>query len=126
MKSNSSLKKILPIFLALFFVGCASNNAPRQIYYWDGSYTGAVYEYINENGDSYAQIAALENLVQKAYERNAKVPPGVFAHLGLLYSNQSNMSQAKAYFDKEIQNFPESKAYITFLIEQSKTKKAAK
>ena len=118
---------ILTLSLALFFIGCASSSAPKQIYYWgDGSYTSAIYEYINDEADTYAQIGKLENVVQKAYERGARVPPGLFAHLGLLYSNQGNTAQAKAYFDKEVQNFPESKAYITFLLEQNKKKEGAK
>ena len=56
---------------ALLLSGCA-DDSPRQLYYWDGAYTSSVYEYLTEEGDAGAQIAALEESLQKAYKRAAK------------------------------------------------------
>ena len=102
---------------ALLLSGCA-DDSPRQLYYWDGAYTSSVYEY--------AQIAALEESLQKAYQRAAKAPPGLHAHLGLLYLSQGNGAKFKAYVEKEAELYPESRDYAMFLLNQnSKTRGAA-
>ena len=100
--------------------------APRELVYWDGAYTSSVYEYLTEEGDAGAQIVALEESLQKAYQRAAKVPPGLHAHLGLLYLSQGNGAKFKAYVEKEAELYPESRDYAMFLLNQnSKTKGAA-
>ena len=103
---------------AMLLSGCA-DNSPRQLYYWDGAYTGSVYEYLSEEGDAGAQIAALEESLQKAYQRAAKVPPGLHAHLGLLYLSQGNGAKFKAYVEKEAELYPESRDYAMFLLNQN-------
>ena len=110
---------------ALLLSGCA-DDSPRQLYYWDGAYTSSVYEYLTQEGDAGAQIAALEESLQKAYQRAAKAPPGLHAHLGLLYLSQGNGAKFKAYVEKEAELYPESRDYAMFLLNQnSKTKGAA-
>ena len=103
---------------ALLLSGCA-DDSPRQLYYWDGAYTSSVYEYLTEEGDASAQIAALEESLQKAYQRAAKVPPGLHAHLGLLYLSQGNGTKFKAYVEKEAELYPESRDYTMFLLNQN-------
>ncbi|EMG30522.1 DUF4810 domain-containing protein [Campylobacter showae] len=103
---------------ALLISGCA-DDSPRQLYYWDGTYTSSVYEYLIEEGDAGAQIAALEESLQKAYQRAAKVPPGLYAHLGLLYLSQGNGAKFKAYVEKEAELYPESRDYAMFLLNQN-------
>ena len=103
---------------AMLLSGCA-DDSPRQLYYWDGAYTGSVYEYLSEEGDAGAQIAALEQSLQKAYQRAAKVPPGLHAHLGLLYLSQGNGAKFKAYVEKEAELYPESRDYAMFLLNQN-------
>ena len=103
---------------ALLLSGCA-DDSPRQLYYWDGAYTSSVYEYLTEEGDAGAQIAALEESLQKAYQRAAKVPPGLYTHLGLLYLSQGNEAKFKAYVEKEAELYPESRNYAIFLLNQN-------
>jgi len=103
---------------ALLLSGCA-DDSPRQLYYWDGAYTSSVYEYLTEEGDAGSQIAALEESLQKAYQRAAKVPPGLHAHLGLLYLSQGNGAKFKAYVEKEAELYPESRDYAMFLLNQN-------
>ena len=103
---------------ALLLSGCA-DDSPRQLYYWDGAYTSSVYEYLTQEGDAGAQIAALEQSLQKAYQRAAKVPPGLHAHLGLLYLSQGNGAKFKAYVEKEAELYPESREYAMFLLNQN-------
>lgn len=105
---------LILLTISLFMGGCAVKK-DENIYYWDNAYSSSVYEYLNQEGDANKQISDLENLIQTAYEKGKKVPPGTHAHLGLLYSNLGNISKSTYHLDKEMELFPESKAYISFL-----------
>ena len=100
---------------ARFLAGCGNAGGPRSLYYWDGTYSSSLYSYLNEDGDATEQISRLENLVQNSTQRGYKVAPGLYAHLGLLYLNNGNLGAANANFDKEVENFPESREFINFI-----------
>ena len=100
---------------AILLAGCGNAGGPRSLYYWDGTYSSSLYSYLNEDGDATEQISRLENLVQTSTQRGYKVAPGLYAHLGLLYLNNGNLGAANANFDKEVENFPESKEFINFI-----------
>ena len=100
---------------AILLAGCGNASGPRSLYYWDGTYSSSLYSYLNEDGDATEQISRLENLVQTSTQRGYKVAPGLYAHLGLLYLNNGNLGAANANFDKEVENFPESREYINFI-----------
>lgn len=119
------MKYFLVGLLALLFVGCGAKKQ-SNIYCWDGTYAKSVYEYINQDGDINEQIANLEKLIQKSYEKNKPIAPGIYAHLGLLYSNLGNHGKFISYLDKEAQLYPESKTYIEFLKKSNKGKKDEK
>ena len=103
------------VLFALLLAGCNQPDTPRSLYYWDGTYNNALYTYLNEGGDTNEQISRLENLVQLSTQKGYKIAPGVYAHLGLLYLNNGNLGIANVNFDKEVQNFPESREYINFI-----------
>ncbi len=117
-------KYIFLVSMTIFFVGCATKN--QSIYHWDGTYAKSVYEYTKQDGDINEQIANLEKLIQKSYEKNKPIAPGIYAHLGLLYSNLGNHGKFISYLDKEAELYPESKAYIEFLKKSNKGKKDEK
>ena len=100
---------------AILLAGCGNAGGPRSLYYWDGTYSSSLYSYLSEDGDATEQISRLENLVQNSTQRGYKVTPGLYAHLGLLYLNNGNLGAANANFDKEVQNFPESREFINFI-----------
>ena len=100
---------------AILLAGCGNAGGPRSLYYWDGTYSSSLYSYLSEDGDATEQISRLENLVQTSTQRGYKVAPGLYAHLGLLYLNNGNLGAANANFDKEVQNFPESREFINFI-----------
>ena len=100
---------------AILLAGCGNAGGPRSLYYWDGTYSSSLYSYLNEDGDATEQISRLENLVQTSTQRGYKVAPGLYAHLGLLYLNNGNLGVANANFDKEVENFPESREFINFI-----------
>ena len=111
----SKIKLTCLALFALLLAGCNQPDTPRSLYYWDGTYNNALYTYLNEGGDVNEQISHLENLVQTSIQKGYKVAPGLYAHLGLLYLNNGNLGAANANFDKEVQNFPESREFINFI-----------
>ena len=111
----SKIKLTCLALFALLFAGCDQPDTPRSLYYWDGTYNNALYTYLNEGSDVNEQISHLENLVQTSIQKGYKVAPGLYAHLGLLYLNNGNLGVANVNFDKEVQNFPESREFINFI-----------
>ena len=111
----SKIKLTCLALFALLFAGCDQPDTPRSLYYWDGTYNNALYTYLNESGDTNEQISHLENLIQTSIQKGYKIAPGLYAHLGLLYLNNGNLGVANANFDKEVQNFPESREFINFI-----------
>ena len=111
----SKIKLTCLALFALLFAGCNQPDTPRSLYYWDGTYNNSLYTYLNEGGDVNEQISHLENLVQTSIQKGYKVAPGLYAHLGLLYLNNGNLGVANANFDKEVENFPESREFINFI-----------
>ena len=111
----SKIKLTCLALFALLLAGCNQPDTPRSLYYWDGTYNNALYTYLNEDGDVKEQISHLENLIQTSIQKGYKVAPGLYAHLGLLYLNNGNLGVANANFDKEVENFPESREFINFI-----------
>ena len=100
--------------LVVLLTACGS-NANQTIYHWDKAYIDSVYESLNEEGDINTQISNLEKIIQDSYTNKKKIAPGLYAQLGLLYSKIGNNSKSIMNLNKEMEMFPESKQYITFL-----------
>ena len=97
--------------------GCESARQ-SNLYYWDGAYADSIYKYLGRESDVQAQIDAMEQTAQKAYAAQKQLPPGFYAHLGLLYYDQGDFARAKNNFDAEAKLYPESRPYIRFLTDK--------
>ncbi|RCL26904.1 DUF4810 domain-containing protein [Pseudomonas sp. AFG_SD02_1510_Pfu_092] len=96
---------------SILLAGC---NAPKPLYQWE-SYQPQVYSYLK--GDSKEeQVIALERDLEKIKAKNGAVPPGYHAQLGLLYSSLGKDDQMVQQFRTEKALFPESAAYMDFLL----------
>lgn len=114
----------LALIAALALVGCAQPG-PKPLYQWDG-YQPAVYQYLKSNGsEPGAQIATLEAQLAKNQAQGVTTPPGMRAHLGLLYSKMGDDVAARRYLEAERTAFPESAAYVDFLLKSGAGKSAA-
>jgi hypothetical protein len=112
--------KVLTIFTVLLFIsGCASNNTQ---YYW-GEYENLVYKTHHTPGKvpPSVQIEQLKTDIEKAQAAGKPTPPGVYAHLGLMYAANGNKALALASLRKEKELFPESAKFIDGLIKRSLT-----
>ena len=106
---NRFMPFILILVFAAYFSGCASN-----IYYW-GNYEDQLYSYLNGESKE-AQIQNLVDVTGKIKSDNKKIPPGLYAHLGMLYSEIGNDGEAIACFEAEKSLFPEAAVYMDFLL----------
>lgn len=108
------MKKFWPVML-IVLAGCASKPA---LYQW-GSYQPQVYAYFQGEGGVEAQTIALEADLQKMRAQGKNPPPGYHAHLGLLYSHLGKMDQMVQSFRTEKALYPESAAYMDFLLKKA-------
>ncbi|WP_431476497.1 DUF4810 domain-containing protein [Massilia eburnea] len=106
----------LALGIAVALVGC--KHQQPTIYQWE-SYQPQVYQYFKGESPE-AQIAVLEKDLQKINAKGMIPPPGYHAHLGLLYSVTGKPEQMAAEFEAEKLLFPESAAYMDFLLKNTK------
>jgi hypothetical protein len=103
--------------LTLLLSGCATTTPP--LYQW-GDYQPAVYDYLKGEKGPQQQIDALEKSLQEIRANGKTPPPGFHAQLGMLYASVGNDTQAMQEFDAEKHLFPESTAYMDFLMKTPK------
>ncbi len=119
---NNSMKRWLCLSVAalamLITAGCAAPH--KRLYEW-GGYQGQVYDHLRGQGKGpEQQIIELEKDLEEAGASGATVPPGFYAHLGLLYMTVGKGDQAVQLWNKEKSLFPESSQYIDFLLNNMK------
>ena len=115
------MKKIITLLPLALLVGCAGQ--PKSLYSWN-NYEREIYASLQDEGqDSFAdQISRLEKDLEKAHQKDQKIPPGFYAHLGMLYAKVGAKEQMQECFNKEKQLFPESAHYLDVLMTSKITK----
>lgn len=113
-----TIKNISAVLLAAtLLAGCTT---PKTLYNWDG-YQTTVYQYYQQDGvSSEQQITALNQMVETSRASDKAVPPGLHAQLGLLYAKSGRPDQAFTEFNTEKRLFPESAAFMDFLMAKDK------
>lgn len=103
------LSRVLILGLGASLVACQSSTR----YAW-GSYEESVYNVTVNAGevDLAAEIAQIQESLQRAEESHRLIPPGLHAHLGLLYSLSGDTANAAAAFRAEKALYPESATFI--------------
>jgi hypothetical protein len=111
------MKRTLLGVLALssILVGCGGGNP--SLYRW-GEFPQQTYMYMSKQGKTspLEQIARLEKDIEIAKSENKAVPPGLYAHLGLLNIDIQNSQRAAMYFELEKQVYPESTVLMNRLL----------
>jgi hypothetical protein len=122
----SSIRPIRPIramaavALGFALVGCAQPVKP--LYHWDG-FQRQMYEHFKGDGSSPGeQLLVLEAQAQKAAASGAALPPGFRAHLAVVYLKLGRDAEARQQLEGEKAAFPESAAYMDFLLKNAKSK----
>lgn len=117
MKRTNPIKHAASLALAAAVLsGCAT--PPKTLYQWEG-YQPQVYQYLKGESPE-QQIAAMEKDLQAISAKGSSAPPGFHAHLGMLYSVAGKPDQVVTQFEDEKKLFPESAAYMDFLLGKMK------
>jgi len=119
---NNSIVKYLLVMTVLCVTGCATND--QQLYAW-GQYEDLIYEFHHGEGsiEPQKQIQLLQATIESASKRNKKVAPGIYAHLGMLYSSVGEADKARAALTEERNQFPEAKIFIDGMLKRSQATK---
>lgn len=112
---------LLTLATMIMLNACASSSSNQPLYHWDKAYSKSVYNRLNKTGDVNQEIQQMEKMAQKAYDKQKKMPPGFYAHLGLLHHDAGNMQKMQENLQKEAELYEESRAYMEFLL-KNKTK----
>lgn len=114
-----TLLKGLIISSVIFAAGCANKN---QMYTW-GQYEDLVYEFHNAESavEPQKQIEMLQNTIASAQKTNKKIGPGIYAHLGMLYSSVGEANKARAALEEEKNLYPEAETFINGMLERSQS-----
>ncbi|MCU4316474.1 DUF4810 domain-containing protein [Acinetobacter bereziniae] len=112
---------LISCLATLSLVGCASG--PKSLYRW-GGFPQQTYLMLSapEKTSPQQQILLLEKDIEKAKAKNEAVPPGLYAHLGLLNLNINNAPRAIEYFELERQVYPESTVLMDRLLKKMTTR----
>ncbi|WP_426141048.1 DUF4810 domain-containing protein [Pseudomonas sp. DWP3-1-2] len=119
ISSSSVSSRVCAVILVAgaCLTGCVQQ--PKTLYQW-GSYQPEVYEYFKGESKE-AQIAKLEEDLQKMRSTNASAPPGYHAQLGMLYGSLGKDDQMVQQLRTEKALFPESATYMDFLLKNVQT-----
>lgn len=113
------MRSVYILFVALALGGCAS----KGMYDWGGYSTG-LYNSYKDPTTTASNMQSLETHVQKLEQGKQKVPPGVYADLGMLQLQAGDKVKALANFRKERDLWPESKGLMDALINNGVMPKA--
>lgn len=120
VRSIRRVRVIAAIALGLALAGCAQPVKP--LYHWEG-FQRQMYEHFKGDGSSPdEQLVVLEAQAQKAFASGAALPPGFRAHLAVVYLKLGRDAEARAQLEGEKAAFPESAAYMDFLLKNAKPK----
>ena len=102
------------IAAALLLTGCG----PKHSYYW-GDYEKSVYRmYHDEDFSPSKEINLLNGQIERANKKNMNIGPGIYAHLGYLYTLHGDTAAATQAFQSEKLAFPESAIMMNRLLEK--------
>lgn len=96
--------------------GCVTR--PQPLYHW-GDFQSQQYSYFKGEKGPEDGIQSLEKVREEARAKGRSVPPGMQAHLGLLYGQTGRTDLFEQNLQAEKQQFPESAAYVDFLLKKN-------
>lgn len=110
---SSQMLRLTLLSTLVLLAGCANKN----IYYW-GQYEALLLDMYQTPNSAQPprQIEQINQDIATAQEKNKRVPPGVYAHLGYMHALNGDDNQAMSAFEQEKALFPESAHFIDGMI----------
>lgn len=115
IRSAFSGLSLLAILCASLTSGCATR--PQPLYYW-GDYQSQVYSHFQAEKGPEEQIQALEKTREQARAQGKSLPPGLQAHLAMLYGQTGRSDRLVENLQAEKALFPESQTFMDFLLKK--------
>ncbi|MFM9885249.1 MAG: DUF4810 domain-containing protein [Burkholderiales bacterium] len=116
--SGSRLSRFVGALIAAIAIAGCAQPGPRPLYHWEG-FQRQLYEHFKGDGSSpEEQLRVLEALAQKAAGSGTNLPPGFRGHLAMIYLRLGRFDDAKLQLESEKASFPESAAYMDFLLKR--------
>ena len=103
--------------------GCAANK-PKTLYQWQGYQSNVDAYFRTDKLSMDAQTQLMEDDLKKIQANGGAVPPGYYAHLGLLYGQQGKLDQFAQQMQAEKKQYPESETFMDFLLRNFKKKES--
>jgi len=112
------MKPFFLLSLLLLLGGCVT--APPVEYYY-GNYSRTLYRSKKVSTPERLEIhrQTLEDIIEKSEKKGIRVPPGIYCEYGYVLSKEGS-PEADRYFSLEIETYPESERFITFIRSQLK------
>lgn len=101
------------LVLGGLLVACAAPTPP--LYHW-GNYPDQIYGYLKADLPPEQQLDAMERISTEAAGTGQALPPGFRGHMALLMLKLGKDDQARELMRAERETFPESSAFMTFLL----------
>ena len=101
------MRIVLSICVLVLFSGCATKVSNSNLYW--GNYSNTLYMVKKEPSDATnaAHEEELQSIVEKSKEMNLRVPPGIYAELGLYALERGDKKTAHNYFIMEQRTYQE-------------------
>ena len=117
MSRAASARLLLAGACVALLAGCAHRAQP-PLYMWE-KFPRQQYDTLLAHGaPPLSQIEEMEAHIEKARSKNAALPPGFRAHLGLLKLSAGDAARARDLWLEEKLAFPESAPYMDQLLKR--------
>jgi hypothetical protein len=105
------------LYLLILFSGCAKSISQSNLYW--GSYSETLYAVKSNPGDASnsAHEQELHSILKICREMNLRVPPGVYAELGVFAKQRGDDNSAHKYFRLELNTYPEGAILMNRLLQ---------
>jgi hypothetical protein len=104
------------ILFGLAIAGLLGGCVQPPVNYYYGRYSQSLYRSKKDGTpESLARHKkVLEDVIQKSTEKGWRVPPGIYCEYGYLLAKEGS-AEADRYFSLEVQAYPESERFVSFL-----------
>ena len=111
MQHAKFLRTGLVVAAALLLSGCA----PTTKWAWN-NYSNNLWDYYAQDLSEEDYLAALLGAEEQAHSTGQRLAPGLAAEIGTQYVRMGRVKEGLAYYELEMQTWPESKPFMTALI----------
>ena len=117
------MRASLVILILVFLSGCVTTVSQSNLYW--GNYSNTLYMVKKEPSEETKATheKELQSIVEKSKEMNLRVPPGIYAELGLYATERGDNDDAQNYFRLEQDTYSEGAILMQHTLKEKLSKK---